>query len=113
MSRTQHLVKALSDAIPLGPHPDPHAEWIRVRLDIVQQTVDHLDWLEKGNAEWRQMALQNSNYAEAARATARVAISHLQAILQPPRRGAQRAGAHPDTPGHTAARDWLQSIGAE
>jgi hypothetical protein len=107
MSGSTHLIKALSDAIPLGPHPDPHAEWIRVRLDIVEQTVDRLDWLEKGNAEWRQMALQNSNYAEAARATARVAISHLQAILQPPRTH------HDQQAADTAARDWLQSIGAE
>lgn len=107
MSRTQHLVKALSDAIPLGPHPDPHAEWIRVRLDIVQQTVDRLDWLEKGVALARAEAESNGKQATAARATARVAISHLQAILQPPRTH------HDQQAADTAARDWLQSIGAE
>lgn len=51
------LVQGLRDAIPLGPHPAPHAEWVSVRLDMVQGAVDHIDWLQKGNEEWRVMAL--------------------------------------------------------
>lgn len=48
-----------------------------------------------------------SRQAEAARATARVAIGHLQAILQPPATAAEQQRAD------TAARDWLASIGAD
>lgn len=107
MSKTESLIKALSDAIPLGPHPDPHAEWVRVRLDRVQEAIDHMEWLTKGNAEWRQMALQNSGYSEMVRATARTAIHHLQAVLNTARTHAEQQAAD------TAARDWLTSIGSE
>ena len=107
MSTTKRLTKAFVDAIPQGPHPNPHAEWISVRLDFVQEAIDHIDWLEKGNAEWRQMALQNSNYAEAARATARVAIGHLQTVLNKCRTADEQLAAD------TLARDWLTSIGSE
>jgi hypothetical protein len=48
-----------------------------------------------------------SKQAEAARATARVAIGHLQAILRPPATAAEQQRAD------TAARDWLASIGAD
>ena len=50
------LVQGLRDAIPLGPHPAPHAEWTSVRLDMVQGAIDHIEWLEKGVEEWRDMA---------------------------------------------------------
>ena len=107
MSTTKRLLKGLSDAIPLGPHPEPHADRISVRLDFVQEAIDHIDWLEKGNAEWRSTALANGRHAEAARATARVAIGHLQAMLAPGRTANESFAAD------TAARDWLASIGAE
>jgi hypothetical protein len=104
---TKRLTKAFSDAIPLGPHPNPHAEWIQVRLDFIQEAIDHLEWMEKGNAEWRDMAISRAKQAETARATARVAITHLQAVLNKPRTHADQQAAD------TAARDWLTSIGSE
>lgn len=104
---TKRLTKAFSDAIPLGPHPAPHSEWISIRLDFVQEAIDHLDWLEKGNAEWRALALSSSGHAEAAQVTARVAISHLQAVLNKPRTHDEQQRAD------TLARDWLISIGSE
>ena len=107
MSTTKKLTKAFSDAIPLGPHPKPYAEWIDVRLDVVQEAIDHFEWLEKGNAEWRDMAIQKAKHSEAARATARVAIGHLQAVLNKARTHADQQAAD------TAARDWLISIGSE
>lgn len=103
----EQIVKGLADAIPQGPHPDPHAEWIRVRLDFVQQAIDTLDWLEKGIAEWRAQAVSNGKQAAAARATARVAIGHLQALLNESRTFEEQQDAD------TAARDWLESIGSE
>ena len=107
MSTTKRLTKAFSDAIPLGPHPNPHGEWILVRLDRVQEAIDHFEWLEKGNIEWRDMAISKAKQAETARATARVAITHLQAVLNTPRTHADQQAAD------TAARDWLISIGSE
>ena len=104
---SSRLTKYLADAIPQGPHPEPNAEWVSVRLDVVQTAIDHIEWLEKGNEEWRGVAVSNQMQAEAARATARVAINHLQEVLNKPRThdAQQRAD--------TAARDWLTSIGSE
>lgn len=101
------LLKYLTDAIPLGPHPEPHAEWIQVRLDVVQTSIDHIEWLEDGNEEWRKLFQEKRREAYAARATARVAIGHLQAVLNKPRTHAEQQTAD------TAARDWLASIGSE
>ncbi len=107
MSTTKRLIKGLSDSIPLGPHPNPYAERVSVRLDYVQEAIDHIEWLEKGNAEWRAVALTNGRQAKAAQATARVAIGHLDAVLNKCRsHDAQQAA-------DTAARDWLTSIGYE
>jgi hypothetical protein len=66
---------------------------------------DRIDWLEQGLAEWRDVALTNSRQAEAARATARTAIAHLQNILH----GATTATEQMKV--DTEARDWLLSIG--
>jgi hypothetical protein len=104
---TKRLTKAFSDAIPLGPHPDPRNEWLQVRLDFIQEAIDHLDWLEKGNAEWRGVALANQKHARSAEATARIAIRNLQAVLNKPRTHAEQIAAD------TEARDWLISIGSE
>jgi hypothetical protein len=68
---------------------------------------DRIDWLEKGLAEWRDVAFTNSRQAEAARATARVAISHLQEVLNKSRT------AHDQMVADEEARDWLRSIGSE
>ena len=68
---------------------------------------DDIEWLEKGNEEWRFLALANQQQARAARATARIAITHLQAVLNKARTHAEQQAAD------TAARDWLVSIGSE
>lgn len=107
MSTTELLTKAFSDAIPLGPHPEPHAEWIQVRLDFVQEAIDHLEWLEKGNAEWRDIAVSRVKQIAATQATARIAITHLQSVLNKARTHAEQQAAD------AAARDWLISIGSE
>lgn len=33
------VVQYLQDAIPAGPHERPEAEWIAVRLDVVQRAI--------------------------------------------------------------------------
>lgn len=101
------LLKYMQDAIPLGDHPNPHNEFIQIRLDAVQAAIDHLEWLEKGNEEWRTMAVTNARQREAVAATARIAIKHLQDVLNKPRTHDEQQAAD------TAARDWLTSIGSE
>lgn len=66
---------------------------------------DRVAWLDLGLAEWRDMALSHARQAKAARATARVAIGHLQGVLGLARTHAEQQAAD------TAARDWLESIG--
>jgi hypothetical protein len=68
---------------------------------------DEIEWLEKGNAEWRSLALANQQQARAAEAAARIAIRHLQEVLNKARTHAEQQAAD------TAARDWLISIGSE
>ena len=70
-------------------------------------TKDEIEWLEKGIVEWRELALSNQQQARAAQATARIAIAHLQAVLNKPRTHAEQQSAD------TKARDWLISIGSD
>ena len=70
------------------------------------QLEEELDWTEKELAEWRDIALQSQKEAAAARATARIAIGHLQAVLLNARTHNEQQKAD------TAARDWLTSIGS-
>ena len=100
-------VKYLRDAIPQGVHPNPHIEYVKVRLDVVQNAVDAIDWLDKGNGEWRNMYAASNRQRNAAQATARIATGHLQAVLNKARTHAEQQAAD------TAARDWLESIGSE
>lgn len=103
----ERLLKYLADSIPQGPHPEPHAEWVSVRLDVVQAAIDHIDWLEKGNEEWREAALAKGRHLAAVQATARIAIGHLSMVLLECRSHDDQLRAD------TLARDWLASIGHE
>jgi hypothetical protein len=107
MSPTKVLTKALSDAIPPGPHPDPRLKLIQVRLDLVQAAIDHIDWLDKGVDEWREEALSQQQKVHAAQATVKIAIGHLHEMLNKARTATESYAAD------TAARDWLISIGSE
>ena len=68
---------------------------------------DQIDWIEKGIVEWREVAQQNGKRYGMAQATARVAITHLQAVLN------GRLDANQMLAAEKAARDWLESIGEE
>ena len=69
--------------------------------------MDKIEWLEKGNAEWRDLALTNARQASAAQATARIAITHLQEVLNKAQTFDEQIDADTD------ARNWLISIGSE
>ena len=79
----------------------------RVMLYTGGRLGDALEWAEKGLAEWRAAALSNGKQTEAARATLRIAIGHLQAMLHKCRTADDQLKAD------SAARDWLVSIGSE
>lgn len=76
-------------------------------IEALGELADDIEWTDKGLAEWRDRAMSNDRQAKAARASARVAIGHLQAILNESRTFAESQTAE------TAARDWLESIGSE
>ena len=103
---TDSIIKCLADTIPQGEHPDPWEVICQVRLDVVEVAISRLDRLEKRIREWRDATLASAKQADAARATARIAITHLQTVLAPPSTFADQQRAD------TAARDWLASIGA-
>lgn len=75
----------------------------RVMLYTAGRLDDALEWAEKGVAEWRSVAQENARQA----AVARVAINHLQSVLNKPRTHAEQQAAD------AAARDWLTSIGSD
>ena len=81
------------------------ARLLREQHAEIDRFDDKLDYTTKGLAEWREEALRHMQQAKAARATARVAIGHLQGVLGLARTHAEQQAAD------TAARDWLESIG--
>ena len=107
----ERTLKYLRESIPQGEHPTPHAEFISVRLDAVQNAIahlerliDNLEWTNKGIDEWRTVAVQATKQAAMSRATASVAITHLKNTLN-------MARTYDEHIKRTAALDWLTSIG--
>jgi hypothetical protein len=81
-----------------------HVAALQAEISVLE---DRVAWVDLGLAEWRDMAMSNARQAKAARATARVAIGHLQGVLGIARTHAEQQAAD------TAARDWLESIGSD
>ncbi len=79
-----------------------HATALQAEIWVLK---DKVAWADIYLAECRDMAMSNARQAKAARATARVAIGHLQGVLGIARTHAEQQAAD------TAARDWLESIG--
>ncbi len=89
-------------ALPLYTSP-PAAALAEPEPEEIARLEDRIDWLENGLAEWRDMALSNARQAKAARATARIAIGHLKAVLA--------ECAYDPVRADMEAQDWLVSIG--
>lgn len=79
----------------------------RVMLYTAGRLDDALDWAEKGLSEWRQSAQASQAEARRLAAENRVAVGHLQGVLNSCRTSVEQLRAD------TAARDWLVSIGSE
>lgn len=86
----------------LAGDPNMTPYWARVPSDS-----DALEWAEKGLAEWRDQAMAKSRHLAVVQATARIAIGHLQTVLNKCRSHDEQLAAD------TAAREWLTSIGSE
>jgi hypothetical protein len=76
-------------------------------LPVLRAALDDVEWTDKGLAEWRANALEKGQHLAAVQATARIAINHLQAVLNKARTFDEQQKAD------AAARDWLISIGSE
>ena len=79
----------------------------RVMLYTAGRLDDALEWAEKGLAEWRAAAVAAQAEARRLAAENRIALGHLQAVLNKCRTAEEQLRAD------TAARDWLTSIGNE
>ena len=82
-------------------------EKVETVRDWLKEMADEQRDLETGLAGWRVQAEANSRQAHQARAVSRIAIGHLQAVLNKCRTHAEQQAAD------NAARDWLISIGSE
>lgn len=105
MSKTERLTAAFQEA--MNSSGNPADDWVQVGRGFLGEAIDHMEWLEKGVSLLQSSRQANARHAEAARATARVAIGHLQAVLLKARTHDEQQRAD------TAARDWLASIGAD
>ena len=68
---------------------------------------DAIEWIEKGIDEWRSMYVVADRNEKTAQAISRIAIGHLQAVINKPRSHDEQQSAG------KAARDWLVSMGSE
>lgn len=85
-------------------------DMIDAELPVLRAGLDDAEVTERGLAEWRAMALANAKHTEAARATARVAIGHLQRVLQDTH---ARIPSEQRLQWRRDAEDWLASIGCD
>lgn len=105
MSETGRLTRAFQEA--LNSSGNPADDWVQVGRGFLGEAIDHMEWLEKGLAEWRSLSVIKHREARMRDAQARIAVHHLQAVLN-------QAGTHAEQrAADTAARDWLASIGSE
>lgn len=79
-------------------------------LPMLRAGLDDAIDAEHGLAGWREKALANIKQAEAERATARIAIEHLQRVLQDTH---ARIPADQRLQWRRDAEDWITSIGGE
>jgi len=97
---TKRLTKAFSEAL-AAPRSDP---WVVIDPEHLSEAIDHMEWIEKGVEEWRQMYVAESLRYTTEAAISRVAIRRLIDMLR-----INRIPLDADT----AARDWLTSIGIQ
>lgn len=76
-------------------------------IEALKVLSDQIDWIERGLAEWRESCQLRDRALKQQSATARVAIGHLQTLLN------GRLDANQMLAAEKAARDWLESIGEE
>lgn len=105
MNTTERLTMAFQDS--LETTKNPADDWVSVGRSFLAEAIDHMEWLEKGIEEWRSAAARSAIQTRTSEARAKIAISHLQAVLNKARTHDEQFAAD------AAARLWLESIGLE
>jgi hypothetical protein len=100
LDETDNIVKQLQAA-----QSDPHNS--TTIIDLLARALNEIDWLEKGNDEWREACVKHSHEAMRFRAQAKIALAHLDKVLN----GCHNADEQMQA--DSAARLWLESIGYE
>ena len=107
MSGAEKALATLRDYVERSTHWREGGATRHDALRALAELADDARDSESGIVQWSERAQTNARHAEAERATARVAIGHLQAVLNKPRTH------HDQQRADTLARDWLTSIGSE
>lgn len=107
MSKETAAIRAeVETAYTMPNRADVDAALLRIR-DLADECADSIEWDERGLYEWRSLAVTAARKERRHAAALRVALRHLQTVLNECRTAAEQQRAD------TAARDWLQSIGYE
>ncbi len=77
------------------------------QLPELRAALDEVERMGKGLVEWQVLAQEKARHLAAVQATARIAIGHLQSVLNTAHTHAEQQAAE------ALARDWLTSIGSE
>lgn len=107
MSGAEQALATLRDYVERSTHWQEGGADRHAAKKALGELVDGIEWTEKGLAEWRDQALTKAKHLAAVQATARIAIGHLQTVLNKCRTADEQLRAD------TAARDWLTSISSE
>ena len=110
MSGAAKALATLADYVQRSTHWEEGGATRHDALLALGELTDDVEWTEKGLEEWREMWKGAARQNTAIRATAQIAIGHLQAVLQPHDRTCQLRQQQEQI---TAARQWLESIGSE
>lgn len=76
-------------------------------LPRLRKALENVELTQKSLAELQSAVKEKAQHLAAVQATARIAIGHLQSVLNTARTHAEQQSAD------TSARDWLVSIGSE
>ncbi len=106
VSGAAQALATLADYVQRSTHWEEGGATRHDALLALGELTDGVEWTEKGLEEWRDMWKSTARQNTAIRATASIAIGHLQALI------AQQAAAGQSAV-ERAARDWLTSIGSE
>lgn len=105
MSTIQNRIKTLAEYVERSTHWEEGGATRHDAKLALKELPDEVEWIEKGLAEWRSVALAAQQQARQATAQAKLALDHLDKILNGCRTADEQQAAD------TAGRDFLQACG--